>query len=134
MANSVSINQSVTSIVDGVRTTLSSNTNQSTTSSNFIAGGQAVTASVWTAISLGSLTDVIILTVVNDNSDNTASVITFATGAAGQNPLATLSPGNQAIIPWSGSLPSLYAKVVGGYPTGTPKPNDGDVQWLVQQS
>lgn len=134
MANSISINQSFTSNCDGVRTTLATNITTFTTSSNFIAGGQAVTASGWTAVSLGGLTDIVGLTVYNDNSDYSASVIALATGSAGQNLLAVLTPGNQSTIPWSGSLAGLYAKVVGTYPPGTPTQPNGEVQWIVQQS
>ena len=134
MANSISLNQSVTSVIDGVRTTLSSNTTQQTTSSNFIAGGQDVVSTGATALSMGSLTDVSILTVLNDNTGlYTASVIQV-TGSAAIDCGAILLPGYQATIPWSGSMPAISAKVVSGWPPGTATPAKGTVQWLVQQS
>ena len=133
MSNSISINQSVTSVIDGVRTTLSSNTNQLTTSSNFIAGGQDILATGYSPLSIGSLTDVAIITVLNDNSVYSASVIQI-TGSAGANIGGILIPGYQLTIPYSGSISGISAKVVGGWPNGTATPAKGTVQWLVQQS
>lgn len=136
MANSLSINQSVSSVIDGVRTTLSSNTTQNTTSSNFIAGGQDVGSAGWTSLSLGSLTNVLGLTVLNDNTGQyTASVVTIATGSAGLNIIGYLYPGGQLTTQWSGSLSGLYAMVTSGVnlpPAGVPP--SASVQWLVQQS
>jgi hypothetical protein len=134
MANSISINQSVNSTVDNVRTTLASNQNLQTTSSNFIAGTQTIGSVAWTALSLGSLTDIILYSVVNDDTQYSASVITIATGSTGGNTQAILNPGTQTVTPWSGSLAGLYAKVTGGWPTGVATPTSGSVQWLAQQS
>ena len=133
MANSITTNSTVTSVIDGVRTTLSSNTNATTTSSNFVAGGQDIVSANYTHLSVGSLTDVAIFTVLNDNSVYSASVIQV-TGSAGTEIGTILLPGYQATIPWSGSLPGISAKVVGGWPIGTAIPTYGTVQWLVQQS
>ena len=132
MANSLSTQITVTSTVDGVRTVLSSNNNTNTTSSNFIAGTQQVTSSLYTPISLGSLTDVLSITVINDNTVNTASVIQVTGSVAGVGTI--LVPGAQAVLPWSGSLAGLGAKVIGGWPVGTATPKDGTVQWSAQQS
>ena len=134
MANTYVASQTVTTTIDGVRSSLSTNNTTYVTSSNFIVGGQAVTASAWTSLSLGSLTDVIGLSIYNDNTLNTASVITVATGSAGQNVLGILIPGAQSTIAWSGSISGLYAKVTGGYPFGASTPNNGTVQWIAQQS
>ena len=133
MANSISTNSTVTSVIDGVRTTLSSNTSATTTSSNFIAGGQNVVSANATPLSVGTLADVAILTVLNDNSVFSASVISI-TGSAAIDVGTILLPGYQATIPWSGSMPAISAKVVGGWPRGVATPADGTVQWLVQQS
>ena len=98
MANSLSINQTVASTVDGVRTTLTSATIQYTTSSNFIAGGQDVGSAGWTALSLGSLTNVLGLTVLNDNTGPyTASVITVATGSGGGNKIGDSVSKNDSV-------------------------------------
>jgi ammonia channel protein AmtB len=132
MANSININQSINSTVDSARATLGSNQNLQTSSSNFIQGTQTIGSTTWTALSLGSLTDVILYSVVNDNVNYTASVITIATGSVGGNIQAILTPGAQTVTPWSGSLAGLYAKVTSGY--GVPTPTSGSVQWLAQQS
>jgi hypothetical protein len=134
MSNQISTQQTVTSVVDGVRTVLSSNQNTYTTSSNFIAGGQVVTSASWASISLGGLSDVRILTVTNDNTVYTASSIYVATGSTGGNIIAKLGPGDQMTTPWLGSYTSLYARVMDSYPTGATLPTTGSIQWLVQQS
>lgn len=132
MPNSLSIVTTVTSVVDGARTTLNSSNNLNTTSSNFISGTQQMTSSAATNISLGSLTDVLAVTVINDNSVNTASVIQVTGSVGGIG--AVLIPGSQAVLPWSGSLGGLSGKVIGGYPPGTATPANGTVQWSAQQS
>jgi hypothetical protein len=139
MANTISANASVTSVVDSVRTTVSTNTSTPTSSSNFIAGNAVVTGSAWTNVTVGTLSDVLLLTVYNDPTVYSASVITLASGSAGIGPIAILTPGAQAIIPWSGSLTTISAKVVGSYANSTFSPTTvqaglGNIQFLAQQS
>ena len=133
MANSISVQATVTNTVDNIRNVISSNAVTNTTSSNVIVESSAVTASAWTQLSLDTLADVIALTIWNDNVVNTASVVAVATGSGGQNLLTVLAPNAQAIIPWSGSLAGLYAKVVGGY-QGAGGAINGVVQYSAQQS
>ena len=130
--NSISLNQTVTSTIDGVRTVVNSNVVQNTSSSNFIVGGQDVGSAAWVALSVGSLTDVIGITVKNDDSVYSSSIVTVATGSAGQNVIGYVYPGGQMTTMWSGSVASLYAKVTGGVKVATP--TSASVMWLVQQS
>ena len=140
--NQLSTNATVMSVVDSVRTTVSTNQNTQTSSSNFIAGNAVVTGSVWTAITLGTLDDVIGMTFYNDSSVYSQSVISVALGAAGTPVATTLIPGAQAIIPWSGSMPTVSARVVGSYPPfisgsdagAANQWGKGNVQFLAQQS
>ena len=147
MANSINSQVSVTSVVDGVRTTISSNIYTNTSSSNFLAGSQDVTGSAFTAQTFTGLNDVVSLTVVNDNTVYSASIIQISSSAAGNTlPLgAILIPGAQAVIPWSGSLTQIATKVVGygfGIPgatnpvqgVGSAQAGKGTIQFLVQQS
>jgi hypothetical protein len=138
--NQLSTNANITSVVDGVRTTVSTNINTQTSSSNFIAGNAVVTGSAWTAVSLGTLTDTIQLAVFNDPTNFSQSVIQIS-ASNGANPVgAILIPGAIAILPWSGSLTSIAARVVGSYPpfvSGSGASNQfgqGNVQFLAQQS
>lgn len=144
MSNYVSQQITVTSTVDGVRTVMSSNTNTQTSSSNFLAGSQQVTSSAWTNLSLSQLSDVIALTITNDNTQFSQSVVQVASGSNGQSIIATVIPGGQAVIPWSGSLSTVSAKVVASYVNSTFSPTasvtpavqsgNGTIQFLVQQS
>jgi hypothetical protein len=138
--NQLSTNATVTSVVDSVRTTVSANINTQTSSSNFIAGNTVVTGSSWTTIDTGGFPDVIQLTVYNDPTVFSASVIQV-TGSSATTPIgAILIPGAIAIIPWSGSIPTIAGKVVGSYPpfvAGSGAANQfgqGNVQFLAQQS
>lgn len=135
MPNSISVNQSVSSVIDGVRTSISSNTNAYTTSSNFSAGSQDVTSSAATVISFSQLSDVFTLTVVNDNTVYSASVIQI-TGSTTAPINAILKPGEQTTIPWSGSMPNISGKVVGSYPPfgAVVQNGKGTIQFLAQQS
>ena len=132
--NSISIQSTVTSQVDGVRTVVSSNQNLNTSSSNFIAGSEGLTNGGWTAIPTSSLADVQVITILNDNSQYSASVISFATDNAGTNVIARILPGGQATIPWSGSLAGLYGKVTSAYPLYVATQTNGTCQFLLQQS
>jgi hypothetical protein len=144
MSNSISQQLTVTSTVDGVRTVAGSNSNTQTSSSNFLAGGQEVTSSAWTDLSFSTLSDVITVTLTNDNTQYSQSVIQFASGSNGASILATIAPGFQAVIPWSGSLKTVSAKVVGYYvnstftitASATPavQAGKGTIQFLAQQS
>jgi hypothetical protein len=129
MANSISVQTSMTSTVDGFTLSKASSLSANTTSSNAIGQTLSVTSSVWTQLSLGILTDVTNIYVWNDNTVNTASVVSVATGSTGGNVIAVLQPGAAASIPWSGSFNGLYAKVV----TAAPAIN-GTVQYIAQQS
>lgn len=141
MANSISSNTTITSVVDGVRTSVSNNQSTQTSSSNFLAGSQQVTSSAWTNLSFSQLNDVFMLTVVNDNSQYSQSVVQVYSGSNGTGGgiLANLPPGGQAVIPWSGSLTTVSVKVIGSYSGGAFSPTvvqsgQGDVQFLAQQS
>jgi|ERR1035437_467788 hypothetical protein len=138
--NQLSTNASVNSVVDGVRTTVSTNINTQTSSSNFIAGNAVVTGSVWTTVTLGTLTDCIQAVFYNDNTQFSQSVIQISASSGG-NPLGSiLIPGSIAILPWSGSLTSVAVRVIGSYPpfvSGSGVANQfgqGNIQFLAQQS
>jgi hypothetical protein len=140
MANSISIQSTVTSTVDGVRTSVSSNTSTNTSSSNFLAGALDVTGSAWSDVSFSTLGDVISLTVVNDISTYSQSLVQVNSGSAGAgSPLGYLKPGEQAIIPWSGSLQGITARVVGSFVNSTYGASNiqngkGIILFLVQES
>ena len=139
MANSLTLNSTVTSVIDGVRTSVANNQSTQTSSSNFLAGSQNVTSSAWTNISFTQMTDVLAVTVVHDNTQYSQSVIQVASGSNGQTPIAVLTPGVQAVIPWSGSLNTISAKVVGSYAGGqfstvVVQNGNGTIQFLAQQS
>ena len=139
MANTLSTNASITSVVDSVRTTVSTNTNLQPSSSNFIAGNAVVTSSAWTNVTLGTLSDCIQLTVLSDSTVYSQSVITIASGSNGASVQGTLTPGSILVMPWSGSLTTISAKVVGNYTNNTGSPTVvqqglGSIQFLAQQS
>ena len=134
MSNSISVQLTTTNTIDNIRNVISNNQSLATTSSNVLVASQAVTSSAWTQLSLGSLTDIINVTLWADNTNYTSSTIAIASGSAGQNVFTILIPDSAATIPWSGSLGGLYAKVVSGYPVGTATPPNGVVQYSVQQS
>lgn len=136
MANSLSVQISVNSRVDNVTSTLSSTVTNQLTSSNVIIASANVNAAGWTQLSLGTLTDVQNIYVLNDNTVNatgtnntTASYIAVATASNGGNQLAILPPGTGMNIPWSGSYNSLYGKVVSAAPF-----TNGVLQYVVNQS
>src|ERR1035437_1972296 len=136
MANSISTNISVNSTVDGVRTSVPSNVNTTTTSSNFLVGNLGLVATGYTAVSFASLNDVLLLSVVNDSTVYSQSVIQV-TGSVGSPINTILIPGAQAVIPWSGSMTSISGKVIGSYPPfslSTVQGGLGNIQFLVQQS
>ena len=128
MANSTSLNSSISTTVDNISVTGHASVSQNTTSSNAVAGNTNVTSSAWTSISLGSLSNVLSMWIWNDNTTYTASVITVATGSAGQNVISILNPGHASLIGWSGSLAGVYAKITSG--TGI----DGTLQIVAQQA
>ena len=97
-------------------------------SSNGLADSTTVTSSAYTQLTLGSLTDVRGLWVLNDNATYSSSFITIASGSTGQNVLTVLGSGDAALIPWSGSLNGLYAKITSGANT------NGVIQYAICQS
>lgn len=128
MANSITLTSGMTSVVDNIRVSGQTNLTANTTSSNAIAASTTVNNSTWTALSLDGLTDVAALWVQNDNTQYSSSVVTVATGSAGQNVLTILPSGYASLIAWSGPLSSLYGKITGGSDTS------GVVQMIAQQS
>jgi hypothetical protein len=94
-------------------------------SSNGLADSQTVTSSAWTQLTTAGPTDVRAIWLFNDNATYSSSFISIATGSAGQGVFTILKSGDSAIIPWSGSYPGLYAKIV---PGGT------DINGVVQYS
>lgn len=127
MANQISLQSSINTTVNNINVSGRASVSQTTVSPNAIAQTLDVTSSVWTAISLGELDNVMALWVQNDNTTGTASVITIATGSAGQNVLSVLSSGHASLIAWSGSLNGLYAKITSGS-------IDGRLQVVAQQA
>jgi hypothetical protein len=136
MANFLSTQVTVTNTVDNARNVLSTNANTNTSSSNYIAGTLVVGSAAWTQVSLGSLTDVLGLTIVNDNTTYSTSVVQISGSGPGANECigAKMTPGTQVVITWSGSISTIWAKVVGGYPTGTATPASASIQYSAQQS
>lgn len=128
MANTIQAQTSMASIVDSIRVTGTSNVTQNTTSSNAIAASTTVNNSTWTNVSLDGLTDVITLWIQNDNTNYSSSVITVASGSAGQNVLTHLPSGFASLISWNGALSGLYAKITSGDDA------TGVVQMIAQQS
>ncbi len=112
MASSLNFSTTFNSRVDALTLGGGSSTNLTTTSSNAVGETTTLNPSTYTQLSLGSLTDVCALYLYNDNTVYSASVILVSTGSLGQNHIAKLSPGQSAVIPWSGSLSGLYAKSV----------------------
>ena len=127
MANNINVQVSMQSNVDNFSATVRTQVSQNTTSSNAYGGSTDVTSSAWTALSLGSLDDVRYFTAWNDNTVYSSSIIAVATGSGGGNLIGILKPGDGLAMPWSGSLVSLYAKVLSGDINGV-------VQYVVQQS
>ena len=131
MANQISTQVSITNVGDNGRNVLSTNSTTNTTSSyGYLVGTTQVASATATAINVSSLTDVLLFTAVNDNSIYTASTIQI-TGSSG-NIGSILIPGAQAVFPWSGSIGSLSAKVVSGWPVGTATPTSGSLNWTAQ--
>jgi hypothetical protein len=133
MASSISVQTSVTNNIDDIRNTISNNFNLTTTSSNVIVQSVVVNSTSYTPLSLGSLADVIMFTATNDDTVYSASTIQI-TGSTGVFIGSILTPGQQCVIPWSGSLAALSAKVVSGWPVGTATPANGVIQYSAQQS
>jgi hypothetical protein len=87
------------------------------------------------------LGDVIQLAVFNDPTNYSSSVIQISASVPGPTniPLgAILIPGAIAVIPWSGSLTSVAARVIGSYPPFASgsflQAGLGNIQYLAQQS
>lgn len=136
--NSILAQSSVTGVVDGLTVTISSNNyNNALSSSNSLAGSQTVTGSAWSTVSFAGLADVILLTVLNDSTQFSQSVVQVLNGT---NVLGTLNPGSQLVTPWSGSLASISARVTGYYANSTfesasyVQDGKGLIQFLVQES
>jgi hypothetical protein len=83
-------------------------------SSNAIQQSSLLTGSGWTPLSLGQCQNVVGISIWNDNTIYSASVVLLATGSAGGNLISVIQPGQAAAIPWSGSLGGLYASAIAG--------------------
>lgn len=128
MANSISIQTSIQSVVDGFRLSGTANSNGATTSSNAIGETINVYGNAWTAVSLGALTDVTALWAFNDNTTISQSVIQLS-GSGGGMPIGTILPlGASTLLSWSGSISGLWAKAVSGATT------TASLQFIAQQS
>lgn len=66
---------------------------------------QNIATGTWQALNTSSLTDVRYFAADNMST----GAIQIATGSAGQNVLTKLSPNDNIVLPWSGSL-TLYAQ------------------------
>ena len=135
MANSISVQTNITNVGDVGRNSLSSNITTYTTSSAGYFVGSATVGSGYSALgaAITSLPDVLLLTVTNDNTLYSASVVAISGSNANGTPIgATLIPGSQAILPNSQSITSISAKVIGGWPIGTPTPASASLAWTVQ--
>jgi hypothetical protein len=95
-------------------------------SSNAIQQTVTVTGSAFSALSTGQLTNVVGISIYNDNSTYSSSVVIIATGSTGGNIISTIQPGQVAAIPWSASLNGLYASATTG--------NTASLQYYLQQS
>ena len=116
--NSLQFGSNFSARIDNLTLGGSSNSTLQISGSDGIAGSETVNNSTWTQLTLG-LSNVRALWMWNDNTVNSSSVITVASGSAGAgNPFAMLSSGDSALIPWSGStMLGIYAKIVGGTDT-----------------
>jgi hypothetical protein len=114
MSYTISWNTNISSVIDAMPFGLSKNVSFQVTSSNAIQQTvSTISGSGWTQLSTGSLNNVAVIALFNDNSVNSASALVVATGSTGGNILATLQPGQTAVIPWSGSIGGLYTQVIG---------------------
>lgn len=128
MAYTVNINSATSAQIDAQPYGLSKSATLTVTSSNAIQQTvSTINAGGWTQLSLGNIINPALITAWNDNTINSSSVITIATGSAGQNIIGFIPSGLPLEIPWSGSLGGLYAKITSG------TDSTGSVQYYIQQ-
>lgn len=112
MANSLSANASLSAIVDQFTLAGNAAVATQTTGSNGIGISVTIaTGGSWQSIDVSELSDFRYGWFYNDTTGS--SIITVATGSAGQNILCKLQPGDTSLVSWSGSIASLYAKTTG---------------------
>ena len=126
--NSLNYATSFSARIDNLTLGGTATTSTNISSSNGLADSQAVTASVWTQLTTAGPADIRAIWLFNDNLTNSSSYVSVATGSAGQGVFTILKSGDSAIIPWSGSYPGLYAKIVSGTDI------NGTVQYALCQS
>ena len=129
MAYTLNINSIASATIDAGAFSIGKNASIQVSSSNAIQSNVSLQTGSWTAISLGTLSNVAYISLYNDNTVNTASIIQVATGSTGGNVIATIQPGLPALIAWSGSLNGLYGTV-----TGASQGNVGVLQYYAQQA
>ncbi len=141
--NSLSAQVTITNTSDNIRSVISNNQTTQCSSSNVIVASTSVTASTWTALSVGSCADVLNFTAWNDANVYSASVVQISgSGTQGQPIGGILIPDSVLSVPFSGSVASLAAKIVNSYPasisasgaSSNPLWVNGIVQYSMQQS
>ena len=120
--NSLTYTTNFSARIDNLSLGGTATTTTNISSSNGLSYSQAVTSSAWTSLTIAGPTDIRAMWLFNDNAVNSSSYVSVATGSAGQGVFTILKSGDSAIIPWSGSYPGLYAKLVSG----------GDINGVVQ--
>jgi hypothetical protein len=135
MANYIQTSVTVNSVVNAGRNSLSSTQQTNTTSSAGYLAGETVVGTTYLALNgaITSFPDVLMISILNDPTQYSASVVAISGSSSGGVPIGcTLIPGSQALLPTSQSITSLSAKVVGGWPIGTPTPTSASLAWVVQ--
>ena len=126
MANSLAFSTNITSQIDALRYT--GNSSVSTATSSSYAISQTVTLygnNPATAITTGALPNVLAAWFYNDNTVYSGSTIQIS-GSTNTTPIGTLlASGYSALIPWSGSIGTLYANV-------TPSKATASLQYILQ--
>jgi hypothetical protein len=126
--NSLTYTTNFSARIDNLSLGGTATTSTNISSSNGLADSQAVTSSAWTALTIAGPTDIRAFWLFNDNATYSSSYVSVATGSAGQGVFTILKSGDSTIIPWSGSYPGLYAKIVSGTDI------NGTVQYSLVQS
>lgn len=108
--NTFTINGSATLVLDATRAVGNMAKTVTLVGSNAGFKSANITASGWTGLDTSSLSDLRYSWFYNN--DLTASIV-IASGSNGEHVVTMLYPGDTAVMPWSASLPQLYAKAFG---------------------
>lgn len=126
--------------VDGVDNSNQTGNFSTTLSSSNWVGGQETIGNSWAQLTFnsGSLTNVLVWSILNSPTTYSASVIGVATGSNGSGMLAAVYPGQLYTNTWTGQVwnsnNGIYVAVIGSWPSGSATPASASCQWKCQQA